>query len=133
MFKLAKRYAVQQDTKVSLRMVRNTLSLIHAISINFTLFIKVIQRLSDFWASYSQLRWQLKFLLVRYPVTCALLPPGASVDEAEGIEVAVTLLLQKKSSKVLVRFYLDDDVIGRWPGSLESLTYDVSVAYGKAK
>ncbi|KIJ45653.1 hypothetical protein M422DRAFT_166538 [Sphaerobolus stellatus SS14] len=92
----------------------------------------IIQRLTDFWASYTQLRWQLKFIFVRFPTTCRLLPEGSSIDEAEGIEVAVTLLLQQKTSKVFVQFQLDDGILGYWPTSLDSLRYDVSVAYGKA-
>ncbi|KAF8592058.1 hypothetical protein K439DRAFT_1537791 [Ramaria rubella] len=92
----------------------------------------IVQRLTDFWASYAQLRWQLSFIIIKYPLSFQLMPAGSSIEDAKGFKATATLLLHKKTSKVLVSFHFDSEMLSNWPATMDSLHYEVSVVYGKA-
>jgi hypothetical protein len=61
------------------------------------------------------------------------MPAGSEVDDAEGFKATATLLLFKKTSKALVSFHFDSELLNYWPVSMGLLKFDVSIAYGKAE
>ncbi|GJJ09533.1 hypothetical protein Clacol_003756 [Clathrus columnatus] len=111
MLGLASRYAVRSETKATLR--------------------SIIQRLSDFWTSYFQLRWQLSFITIKYPLSCQLLPSGSTVNEARGFQATVTVLLLNKTAKAKISFSFNEDLLSQWPNTLSALQYTVGVIYGQ--
>jgi hypothetical protein len=98
----------------------------------FTLY-KIMQRLTDFWAAYSQLRWQLNYIFIKYPLSFQLMPTGSDVDDADGFMATTSLLLLRKTSKALISFYIDSELLNGWPLSMDLLKFNVSIAYGKAE
>lgn len=93
----------------------------------------MIQRMSDFWASYFQLRWQLRFIVIKYPLSCQLLPSGTTITEAQGFQVTVTLLLLKKTAKAEIKFSFSEELLSQWPNTLSMLQYTVQVLYGQLR
>ncbi|KAF8499454.1 Spc7 kinetochore protein-domain-containing protein [Gautieria morchelliformis] len=112
MYRIARRRAIQSHDKLTLRMI--------------------VQRLTDFWAAYAQLRWQLNFIVIKYPLSFQLMPTGSGVDDAEGFKATASLLLFRKTSKALISFHIGSELLNGWPLSMDLLKFDVAIAYGKA-
>ncbi|KAI0095293.1 Spc7 kinetochore protein-domain-containing protein [Irpex rosettiformis] len=89
----------------------------------------IIQRLSDFWASCAQIRLQLTFLAVQYPLELKLLPGENGLPT---FEVSTKVLFPSVKSKANIKFIFDSDTYLRWPLSIGLLKCDVQVAYGRA-
>ena len=89
-----------------------------------------VERLSDFWSSCAQLRSQLTFLAIKYPLSVGL----TTDDEGqEYLMVTVTVMLPGVKGKALISFLLDKDTYTRWPMSVHGLKSHVEVAYGPVK
>ncbi|KAI0758387.1 Spc7 kinetochore protein-domain-containing protein [Irpex lacteus] len=89
----------------------------------------IVQRLSDFWASCAQIRLQLTFLAVQYPLELQLLPGDNGLPT---FQVSAKVLFPSTKSKANIMFIFDSDTYSRWPLSIGLLKCDVKVAYGRA-
>ncbi|EIW64941.1 uncharacterized protein TRAVEDRAFT_68623 [Trametes versicolor FP-101664 SS1] len=91
---------------------------------------QVIELLGDFWSSCAQLRSQLTFLAIKWPVAVEAL---ADDTGALFLRATVTMMLPAAHSKAHVTFLWDRDTYARWPLSVGGLKADVQVAYGAIK
>ncbi|KAH9949433.1 Spc7 kinetochore protein-domain-containing protein [Amylocystis lapponica] len=89
---------------------------------------KIIEHLGDFWSSCAQLRSQLTFLAIKYPL---------AVEAVQNLETntinlraKATVLFPSAKGKAYISFILDSQTYSRWPTSIGSLKWDVEVAYG---
>ncbi|KAI0706070.1 Spc7 kinetochore protein-domain-containing protein [Cytidiella melzeri] len=89
----------------------------------------IIQRLSDFWTSCAEIRLQLTFLAVQYPLELKLHPNENSLPT---FEVSAKVLFPSVKSKANIKFIFDPDTYTRWPLSIGLLQCDATVAYGRA-
>lgn len=87
----------------------------------------VIQRLGDFWSSCAEVRSQLTFLRVKYPLVVEAVPADNTVPS---LQASATVLFPAAKSKASITFLFDWDTYSRWPLSIGSLKCDVKVAYG---
>ena len=92
--------------------------------------VQVLERLGDFWSSCAQLRSQLTFLSIKYPLTVEAL-----LDEKDQpfLRATATVMFPSLKSKALISFLLDKETYSRWPLSVRGLKADVRVAYGIIK
>jgi len=88
---------------------------------------QVVQTLGDIWSSFAQLRTQLTFLAIKYPLAIAPLPGGA------GLVATATVLLPALRAKALVAYALDADTLVRWPRSVAAVACSVRIAYGSVE
>ncbi|OJT06038.1 Kinetochore protein spc7 [Trametes pubescens] len=91
---------------------------------------QVIELLGDFWSSCAQLRSQLAFLAIKWPLAVEAL---ADDSGALFLRATVTMMLPAARSKAHVSFLWDRDAYARWPLSVGALKTDVQVAYGAIK
>lgn len=87
----------------------------------------VVRRLGDFWSSCAQLRSQLTFLRIKYPLTVETVPVESGPPS---LRVSAIVLFPSLKSKAFITFILDWDALSHWPLSISSLKCDVKVAYG---
>lgn len=85
----------------------------------------IVHLLRDYWSACSQLRLQIKHLSIRFPVEIL---PSQSGDSS--FAAAASLMFPDKKAKAVVSFHFDCDTFSRWPSSVQSLCYEVGVAYG---
>ncbi|THH12139.1 hypothetical protein EW145_g162 [Phellinidium pouzarii] len=90
----------------------------------------VVETLSDFWTSCTQIRTQLRFLAIKYPLSLSSLSSQQG-DEFSGFKAVVSVLLHKQKTKALVAFLFSDEVLGCWPFAIQKLQCEVKIAYGK--
>ncbi|GJE85895.1 Spc7 kinetochore protein-domain-containing protein [Phanerochaete sordida] len=90
----------------------------------------VMQPLGDFWSSCTQLRSQLTFLRIRFPLEVEAVP----VDGAPpSLRASAMVMLPAAKSKASVSFVFDWGTYSRWPLSIRGLRCDVEIAYGSAE
>lgn len=92
----------------------------------------VVQSLGDFWSACNQLRSQLTFLSIKFPLTIEPMSLNDDSDRISGVRAKAMVLLDSLESKVYIYFIWDSDVLARWPLSIASMKYDIKVAYGEA-
>jgi hypothetical protein len=89
-----------------------------------------VQPLSDFWSACTQLRSQLTFLRIKYPLDVEAVP----VDGAPAsLRATATVLFPSIKSKALISYIFDWDTYSRWPLAIDGVKCDVKVAYGSAE
>ncbi|KZP12027.1 hypothetical protein FIBSPDRAFT_755571 [Athelia psychrophila] len=88
---------------------------------------QIVQRLSDYWSSCTQLRGQLRLLAVKYPVDITILPPNNGVS---GFKATATVMVRNLKAKAVVSFVLDFATFASWPMSLHATGCEVEVIYG---
>ncbi|CDO75877.1 hypothetical protein BN946_scf184672.g10 [Trametes cinnabarina] len=88
---------------------------------------QVLERLGDFWSSCAQLRSQLTFLGIKYPLVVESI-----VDEKDQtyLQATATVMFPSAKGKAFISFLFDKETYSRWPLSVRSLKSDVQVAYG---
>ncbi|KAI0639064.1 Spc7 kinetochore protein-domain-containing protein [Trametes polyzona] len=88
---------------------------------------EVVQRLGDFWSSCAQLRSQLSFLAIKYPLAVESLvdDQGSPVLRAKA-----TVMFPPARGKAFISFLWDRETYSRWPLSIRDLKWDVQYAYG---
>lgn len=89
---------------------------------------QVLECLGDFWSSSAQLRTQLTFISIKYPLTISIVSDNDNSDPY--LHVTVTILFTHTRAKAYVSFILDMPTFSQWPLSIGSLQTDVKVAYG---
>lgn len=89
---------------------------------------QIVQRLGDYWSSCAQLRSQLKLLTIKYPVEIEILQK--STKELSAFKAKVMVLFPAVKAKAFVSFVFTPKTFCYWPMSIDSLQYDVEVAYG---
>ncbi|KAJ3567148.1 hypothetical protein NP233_g6546 [Leucocoprinus birnbaumii] len=87
---------------------------------------EIIQYLSDYWSSCSQLRAQLFLLAIKYPVD--ILPMDC--EGSPGFKARTKVMIPSKKAKVFVTFNFTPEIFSRWPLSINSLNCEVAVQYG---
>lgn len=88
---------------------------------------KIIQRLSDYWSSCTQLRGQLRLLAVKYPLGVTVLQAQNGMS---GFKVTATIVFRNVKAKALVSFILDMQTFASWPMSIGATNCEVDVIYG---
>lgn len=88
---------------------------------------QVVQRLGDFWISCAQIRSQLMFLSIKYPLTCQLVPVDNSMPL---FKATASVLFPSRKAKADISFIWDYKTYLEWPMSIGSLKSDVHIAYG---
>ncbi|KAF7978879.1 hypothetical protein HWV62_44371 [Athelia sp. TMB] len=88
---------------------------------------QIVQRLSDYWSSCTQLRGQLRLLAAKYPleVTVTRAENGTS-----GFKATATVIFRNLKAKALVSFVLDFKTFASWPMSVGATGCEVDVVYG---
>ncbi|KAJ7596756.1 Spc7 kinetochore protein-domain-containing protein [Mycena floridula] len=84
---------------------------------------EVVQTLSDYWSSCTQVRSQLQHLGIRYPVEIEVRAGGAFAANA-------SVLFPAHKAKALVSFVFDPETFASWPVSIRSLRCEAQVSYG---
>ncbi|KAF5375271.1 hypothetical protein D9758_000082 [Tetrapyrgos nigripes] len=92
---------------------------------------RIVQKLSDYWSSCSQLCLQFRLLSLRYPLEIEL--NQSSAKPFSEFRAQIPLLFPSRKSKVIVSFVFNRDAYSRWPVSIKSMRYEVAVAYGSAR
>ncbi len=86
-----------------------------------------MERLSDFWSACAQLRSQLTFLGIKYPLSVE----AVTDDQGqEFLKATATIMLPRIKGKTFISYILDKDTYTRWPLSVRGLKVDAKVAYG---
>ncbi|KAI0374510.1 hypothetical protein BV20DRAFT_1033319 [Pilatotrama ljubarskyi] len=121
--KLKERDAFPQFTDLVVRTARSLI-----VDADEQLDIKqVIGRLGDFWSSCAQLRSQLTFLAIKYPLSVEALED----DKGQPVlHATATVMFPQVLGKAFISFLFDRDTYSRWPLSVRGLKPDVQVAYG---
>ncbi|KAK0198720.1 Spc7 kinetochore protein-domain-containing protein [Armillaria mellea] len=86
---------------------------------------QIIHLLRDYWSSCSQLRFQMSYISIKFPVDIAI-----STSENPSFTAVVNMMFPSKKAKVLISFHFDLDVFSKWPCSVAYIQYGVEVAYG---
>lgn len=89
--------------------------------------VQIVQRLSDYWSSCTQLRGQLRLLAAKFPLDVAVLP---SESGTSGFQATASVIFRDMKAKALVSFVLDFETFASWPMSLGTITCEVEVSYG---
>jgi len=89
---------------------------------------QLLESLSDFWTSCAQIRTQLSFLSIKYPLVLEPLP--TTQKDNQGFKANASLLFQKPRAKAIVSFVFDQKLLARWPFKIRTLDCHVKVAYG---
>lgn len=90
---------------------------------------QIVTSLGDFWSGCHELRKQLVFLSIKYPLTIEALP-RTSDGLLSGMKATASVLLLQLNAKVYISYILDNETLARWPRSLEDLKWEIKVAYG---
>ncbi|KAI0823087.1 Spc7 kinetochore protein-domain-containing protein [Trametes gibbosa] len=88
---------------------------------------QVIERLGDFWSSCAQLRSQLAFLSIKYPLAVESL---VDEDGQSFLRATATAMFPRVAGKAFISFLWDRNTYSRWPLSVQGLKTDVKRAYG---
>ncbi|KAK0456192.1 Spc7 kinetochore protein-domain-containing protein [Armillaria borealis] len=86
---------------------------------------QIVHLLRDYWSSCSQLRLQMSYISIKFPVDIA-----TSTSESPSFTAVVNMMFPPKKAKVLISFHFDLDVFSKWPCSVASIQYGVEIAYG---
>lgn len=86
---------------------------------------QIVHLLRDYWSSCSQLRLQISYISIKFPVDIA-----TSTSENPSFTAVVKMMFPSKKAKVLISFHFDLDVFSKWPCSVAYIQYGVEVAYG---
>ncbi|KAL5518577.1 hypothetical protein ACEPAH_260 [Sanghuangporus vaninii] len=97
-----------------------------ARTLSTTSIKRVLEALSDFWTSCSQIRTQFVFLGIKYPLKLEL----AEVDGTTNLRVVASILFSKRTTKVLVAFVFTPEVLAGWPFAIRKLQCEVRTVYG---
>ncbi|EJD04390.1 uncharacterized protein FOMMEDRAFT_155520 [Fomitiporia mediterranea MF3/22] len=92
---------------------------------------KIVEAMSDFWTSCMQIRTQLTFLGIKYPLTLEPLAPQDDDGTPIGLKAVASILIHKHKTKLLVGFMFNPEVLSSWPFSIRKLQVEVKTAYGK--
>ncbi|EKM60780.1 uncharacterized protein PHACADRAFT_168096 [Phanerochaete carnosa HHB-10118-sp] len=95
-----------------------------------TKLCSVVQPLGDFWSSCAQLRSQLTFLRIRFPLDVEAVPVEGAPSS---LRASAMIMLPSAKSKAFVSFIFDWNTFSRWPLSIRGLKCDVEIAYGSAE
>ena len=90
--------------------------------------LQVVEELSDFWTSCSQIRTQITFLGIKYPLKLELIESNCP---ATGLTVTASILSRKRRAKMLVALIFSPEVLARWPFEIKKLQCEVKTTYGK--
>ncbi|KAF9821806.1 hypothetical protein IEO21_00236 [Rhodonia placenta] len=91
----------------------------------------IVDRLSDFWSSCSQVRSQFTFLAVKYPLS---VETRSKIEgQLPDLHAKATVMFPSVKGKAYISFIFDSQTYSRWPMSFESLKADVEVAYGRIR
>ncbi|KAF9568515.1 hypothetical protein CPC08DRAFT_625217 [Agrocybe pediades] len=90
--------------------------------------VTIVHRLSDFWSSCAQLRSQLLFLAIKYPVEIVIDTPADK--RLPGFKAQAMVMFPSKKAKAYISFVFSFDTLSQWPISINSLDCQVDVAYG---
>ena len=88
---------------------------------------QVVERLGDFWSCCAQLRSQLMFLAIKYPLDVEIVNDEQGLDY---LKATATVIFPRAKGKAYISFLLDQDTYTRWPLSVRGLKSHVEVAYG---
>ncbi|KAI0359036.1 hypothetical protein OH77DRAFT_1509753 [Trametes cingulata] len=121
--KLKERDAFPQFTDLVVRTARSLI-----VDADETLGVKqVVERLGDFWSSCAQLRAQLTFLAIKYPLTVEALED----DRGQPVlRATATVMFPQVFGKAFISFTFDKDTYTQWPLSVRGLKPDVQVVFG---
>ncbi|KAK0208620.1 Spc7 kinetochore protein-domain-containing protein [Desarmillaria ectypa] len=86
---------------------------------------QIVHLLRDYWSSCSQLRLQMSYISIRFPVDIT-----TSTSENPSFTAVVNMMFPPKKAKVLISFHFNLGVFSKWPCSVASIRYGVDVAYG---
>ncbi|KAI0961141.1 hypothetical protein AcV7_000323 [Taiwanofungus camphoratus] len=89
---------------------------------------KIMERLGDFWSSCAQVRSQLCFLAVKYPLSVEAVQNTKTASTE--LRARVTVLFPAMKGKAYISFILDLQTYSTWPISINSLRSEVEIAYG---
>ena len=84
----------------------------------------VVQTLTDYWSSCTQVRGQLLHLSVKYPIEIEVLP------QSSGFKAHAAVLFPSVKGKAILSFIFSTDTCARWPATIDALRCQVRVAYG---
>ncbi|KAJ8090525.1 hypothetical protein PM082_002413 [Marasmius tenuissimus] len=84
----------------------------------------VVQTLTDYWSSCTQVRGQLLHLSVKYPVEIEILP------QSSGFKAHAEVLFPSAKGKAILSFTFTTETCARWPATIETLRCEVRVVYG---
>lgn len=85
---------------------------------------QIVHRLGDYWSSCAQLRSQLRFLGIKYPIEIEVSQPS-QVFKAKTMVMFPSIM-----GKAFISFIFSLETFSRWPMSIRSLDCEVEVAYG---
>lgn len=126
MLRMAKHRVVEEHGVTNIRAVSTRLY--SQRSWQVTLTIQIVQLLSDYWSSCSQLRLQLKLVSAKYPLFIDILQ--SKQDNNTGFKATASVIFPSLQAKALLSFILDMKTISSWPRSIGSTKCEVEVAYG---
>jgi len=85
----------------------------------------VVLRLCRTWTAMGQVYSQLAFLASQFPLSL-------NFDSSNTLQAEVHLLLRTVKAKARITFLLNDEVLTRWPTTLNQLRFEVHIIYGTA-
>ena len=88
---------------------------------------QIVQRLSDYWSSCTQLRGQLRLLAAKYPLEVTVM---RAENGTSGFKATATVIFRNLKAKALVSFVLDFKTFVSWPMSVGATGCEVDVVYG---
>ncbi|KAL6299649.1 Spc7 kinetochore protein-domain-containing protein [Sparassis latifolia] len=92
---------------------------------------EIVELLGDFWSSCAQLRAQLTFLAIKYPLSVeAVQSLNSGLPD---LHIKATVLFPSAKGKAYISFILDRQTYSKWPISIGSLKATVEVAYGRVE
>ncbi|OCH88589.1 hypothetical protein OBBRIDRAFT_836452 [Obba rivulosa] len=89
---------------------------------------EIVQRLGDFWSCCAQLRSQLTFLSIKYPLSVETIQRP---DTAPDLKATATVMFPAAKGKAFISFILGPETYSMWPISISSVKTEVNVAYGQ--
>ncbi|KAL0576814.1 hypothetical protein V5O48_005184 [Marasmius crinis-equi] len=87
----------------------------------------VVQTLTDYWSSCTQVRGQLLHLSVKYPVEIEVLP------QSQGFKAHADVLFPSVKGKAILSFVFSTETCARWPTTIDALQCEVKVVYGNLR
>lgn len=88
------------------------------------------QFLLDFWTGCSQIRTQLLFLSVKWPLTVVVMQPQEGGGKMPSLNVAADVVLHTVKSKIKISFVFDAETVINWPFSVHDVACAVEPVYG---
>ena len=87
----------------------------------------VVSFLRSFYSSLSQIRTQLRFLSVKWPLTATVVDMDG---EMKGLRVVADVVLHSVRGKCSIEFVFDAGTLVRWPFSVQDVVCAVRPVYG---